>query len=102
MASSASVDALASNVQASWLHATVACAFGGWFVATETVCVVTVRAPRLSVTVSVIVSKPLVAYECAAVAPVAVVPSPKLHWYDAIEPSGSDDADPSTLHASQV
>jgi hypothetical protein len=60
--------------------------------------VVTVRdvvpvKPLLSVTVKVIVLDPAVAYVCVAVTPVpAGVPSPQFHEYDAIVPSGSDDA----------
>jgi hypothetical protein len=58
-----------------------------------TVLVVVPVKPLLSVTVSVIVLDPAVAYVCVAVTPVPLaVPSPQVHAYDDIVPSGSDDA----------
>ena len=53
--------------------------------------------PPLSVTVSVAAKlRVMVAvYVCVAATPVAESPSPKLHWYDTIAPSGSDEAEPS-------
>jgi len=47
--------------------------------------------PLSSVTVNVIVLFPAEAYVCVPVTPVPVVPSPQVHAYDDIVPSGSDD-----------
>ena len=45
---------------------------------------------------------PAAAYAWLAVTPEATVPSPKLHAYDVIEPSASDDAAPLTDTLSPV
>ena len=46
-------------------------------------------APSLSVTLSDTVFNPLVEYVCVGFAAVDVVPSPNVHRYDTIDPSGS-------------
>ena len=55
--------------------------------------------PPLSVTVRVTVKGPVDEYACVAVTPVPVVPSPKVHAYVVIEPSGSELPDASKLIA---
>ena len=71
---------------------------------TETLVVASSVRPSLSVTVSVAVYVPKLAYAWLRVAPDPVVPpSPKSHTYAVIEPSASDEALPSNaicwLHA---
>src|SRR6266542_2235383 len=108
MLPSGSDDAEASAVTASGAvpedGVTVSLATGGWFAAGDTVTVAeaVAIAPPLSVTVTLAVQVPA-AYVWVAVAPgcgPTTVPSPKSNRYDAMLPSGSDDAEASAVTAS--
>jgi hypothetical protein len=59
-------------------------------------------APSLSVTVNATVLAPAEAKAWAVVGPLPLPPSPKSHTYDVIDPSGSNDPDPSKLHVNPV
>src|SRR5438046_744223 len=58
---------------------------------TVTAVVALVRAPELSVTVRVTVKLPWVPKVCVAFDPLADPPSPNVHAYEVIVPSGSDE-----------